>query len=562
MKSPVMNPLSIRFAAFLLLPFLSHNLQAQTAGGSWDAIHHSTGQTANDWYGYAVCGAGDIDQDGFADYAIGASGDGSFGPSHFGVVYLRSGRTGYVIRTYQGSGNYTGFGNTIQNAGDIDGDGVQDLIVGASYAGPIGAGSAYVYSGATGLELYRFDGMDSGDQFGRTVNGAGDVDGDGIGDLVVGAPFAGNNEGRVYVYSGATGIKLRTLWLFGTPGFGHAVSGAGDVDGDGLDDIVISTTAAFGGIGAGNSTGTVFAYSVATGNLITQVDGQTPGGWLGWAIGHCGDIDQDGLADLMFTIPNEGNGIGRIVSSATGAVLLEVIGSLPFGGTGSSIDFSGDVNGDGTFDFILGRGTHAVEADGFEVFSGVDGSLLYNYDSGIVGQGFATARNAGDVNRDGRADVIFGTRDFSVGVMEDMGVAEVISFDPYLTTSHRAISAAAGGIMSFDLEFPVEQSGNQYRIIASNFGTGPFTWRGLEIPLSAQGHVWNLSSSGLSPSWFSGGEGQLNTQGRATASAFVPTGGLTAYIGQTVYFSAVSYQLYPNVVGESASAAVALTILP
>lgn len=555
-----MNPFTLSLAACLALPLFSPTLQAQTVGGSWDIIHHSTGQTDGDWYGYGVCAAGDIDQDGYADYAIGAAGDGSFGYSNYGVVYVRSGRTGYVIRTYLGDGNYTGFGNAIQNAGDVDGDGVKDLIIGASSAGPVAAGSAFVYSGATGAELYRFDGLDAGDGFGRAVNSAGDVDGDGVVDLVIGAPFAGNGEGRVYVYSGATGIKLRTLWHFGAAGFGQEVCGAGDIDGDGLDDLVISSPGAE--VGGVMGVGSVFAYSVTTGNLITQVDGQTQSGWLGWAIGHCGDIDNDGLADIMFTIPNEGHGIGRIVSSATGAVLSEVIGSLPFGGTGSSIDFSGDINGDGTNDFILGRGTRAVEADGFEVFSGVDGSLLYNYDSGIVGSGFAIAVNAGDVNQDGRADVIFGTRDFGVSNLENMGVAEVISFDPYLATSHPTISAAAGGYISFHLDFPSAQGGNQYRLMASNFGTGPFSWQGLEIPLSAQGHVWNLSSSGSSPSWFYGSEGQLTNQGKGYASAFVPAGGLTPYIGQTIYFSAVSYKHYPNVVGESASAAVAVTILP
>ncbi|MFQ5694327.1 MAG: integrin alpha, partial [Nitrospinota bacterium] len=125
-------------------------------------------------------------------------------------------------------------GSSVAAAGDVDGDGFADVIVGAPLANPglhADAGSAFVFSGASGKRLLRLDGLLSGDALGSSVAGAGDVDGDGFADLIVGAPLADPNgnadSGSAFVFSGATGSLI---WRFDGQGFhdelGFSVGGA------------------------------------------------------------------------------------------------------------------------------------------------------------------------------------------------------------------------------------------------------------------------------------------------------------------------------------------------
>ena len=141
------------------------------------------------------------------------------------------------LYTFTGAAVFDNFGLSVSGAGDVNNDGYSDLIVGAygNDAGGSNAGRAYVYSGQTGGLLYTFTGEAAGDEFGRSVSGAGDVNNDGYADLIVGAPSTEYEgyPGQAYVYSGQTGALLYTFTgeaagdLFGT-----SVSGAGDVKND------------------------------------------------------------------------------------------------------------------------------------------------------------------------------------------------------------------------------------------------------------------------------------------------------------------------------------------
>ena len=154
--------------------------------------------------------------------------------------------------TFSGDAADDSFGHSVSGAGDVNGDGFDDVIVGARLDGNNGAssGTARVFSGADGSILnFIFEGDSTGDEFGFSVSDAGDVNGDGFADLIVGAPTNDNNRidlsGSARVFSGVDGSVLYTFDGDSPVNFGSSVSGAGDVNGDGLADFIIG--AAFGG---------------------------------------------------------------------------------------------------------------------------------------------------------------------------------------------------------------------------------------------------------------------------------------------------------------------------
>src|SRR5262249_22249764 len=141
----------------------------------------------------SVRDCGDVDGDGFADVIIGAPG-AELAPTP-GSASVLSGVDGTVLRSFLGLANGDGFGSAVSGAGDVDGDGVPDLIVGApnAFGAVANAGRATVFSGRTSAVLYDFLGDAAGDRFGWSVSGAGDVNGDGYDDVIVGAPLSDAN---------------------------------------------------------------------------------------------------------------------------------------------------------------------------------------------------------------------------------------------------------------------------------------------------------------------------------------------------------------------------------
>ncbi len=157
------------------------------------------------------------------------------------------------------------FGTSVSGAGDLNGDGYADFIIGAAVADPsskANAGSAYVYSGADGSLLYQKDGAAVGNMFGISVSGAGDLNGDGYADFIVGAstaPSSKSNAGSAYIYSGADGTLLyQKDGEAANDNLGTSVSGAGDLNGDGYADFIVG--AAGSDPGSKSDAGSAYVY--------------------------------------------------------------------------------------------------------------------------------------------------------------------------------------------------------------------------------------------------------------------------------------------------------------
>ena len=275
----------------------------------------------------------------------------------------------------EAAGDYAGW--SVANAGDVDGDGIPDILIGARWedTGGSNAGAAYLVLGASlgtsaTVDLstadYKFVGEDAGDQAGYAVASAGDVDGDGLSDLLIGTLLGGTN-GKAYIVLGSSlgttaTIDLSTAdYIFeGDPSgsAGRSVASAGDVDGDGLDDVLIGNPSHQGGLGRaalvlGSSLGSTTTVSLVNADYVF-----TGNAYFGGSVVSPGDVDGDGLSDLLIGQEYGDNAylfFGASLGTTTSFTENDADYDFSSGTqTSFSLQGSGDFDGDGLADIISG----------------------------------------------------------------------------------------------------------------------------------------------------------------------------------------------------------------
>ncbi len=455
------------------------------------------GEKPGDLSGNSVSTAGDINGDGFDDFIVSAFRANANGLDS-GASYVVFGKSGAFNPTLnlselngsngfqlKGESAYDYFGASVSSAGDLNGDGFDDLIVGANGADPNGtfSGASYVVFGkASGFSAnlnvstlngnngFQINGETSDDRSGRSVSLAGDVNGDGFDDLIIGSYRAdpnGSQSGASYVVFGKVGgfgPAFDLGALTGSNGFringeaagdrsGFSVSTAGDVNGDGFDDLIVGASRAdangedsgasyvvFGKAGGFSSE---LELSGLNGSNGFKINGQAQGDLSGYSVAAAGDVNGDGFGDVIIgSTGASGNGnfsgssyvvFGKSggfsstleLSALTGTNGFKINGASADDNSGSSVASAGDVNGDGFDDLLIG--VSLADPNGFGsgstyvVFGKAGGftstlnlaTLSANAGFKLNGEGSGdrfggSVASAGDVNGDGFDDLIVG----------------------------------------------------------------------------------------------------------------------------------------------------------
>ncbi len=363
------------------------------------------GEEPGDQFGWIARNIGDVDGDHINDVATSAPSNNEAGQGA-GKIYVYSSRTQELLWTAVGDPGFS-LGLGIEAAGDVNADDVPDVIAGAP-----GGDRTLVYSGRDGSVLLTLRAEGTGDNFGRKVSDVGDVNGDGHDDVLVGSPLNdgnGQDAGAAYVFSGADGSTLLTL-RGSRPGdnFGNAVNGwVGD---NGLLLVIGAPN------GGENNGGQTYVYDRLSQEPKFVIESDETGARLGGMfVSVVGDVDADGIQDVYASDWSNralGPSTGRIFvhSGATGERLYTLTGEAAGDGFGIGTADAGDVDGDGYDDLVIGAWQHkSAAASGGKVYiySGRDGSLIREITGKVMGEtfGFDTT-GMGDINGDGTIDYL------------------------------------------------------------------------------------------------------------------------------------------------------------
>jgi hypothetical protein len=403
------RPRFVPFAA--LLPFAA-------ALGAQQLIRTDPAFSLGEAVGAAVCAVGDQDGDGVSDYLLGTPGFSlSFAPG-CGAVRLHSGRNGALLRTVQRQDPGGRFGTVLAALGDIDGDQVGDYAVGGPDENG-GRGVVVAISGQSGFSLFTCTGG-PGWRLGSAFARLGDFDGDGNDELLVGAAGGGGGQAsRLLVYALPGGALLHTELHTGTSRVGLALATVGDTDGDGRTEVAVQEELAGGGsvvhLYRTNGTG-----QFQLGQTWTH---RSAGADLGRALAAAGDVDGDGVPDVAASIstPFEAVYVLRADSGRAWREIAPVPANIGFGASVASL---GDLDGDGRPELGIGApGTNAMAGAVF-IHGGAAGQLL----AVVAGQpgdlAGACVASLGDIDGDTWPDFAVG-RPFADVALPDAGAVDL-----------------------------------------------------------------------------------------------------------------------------------------
>ncbi len=403
-------------------------------------------------FGVAVATAGDVNGDGFADVLVSANFlDGGF---NRGVVYVfhgsASGLGAIPVQFWLGPmGQHSQFGRSISSAGDVNRDGFADVLIGApAQASPFpfrGAASLYF-----GTPLGAADDPDTvivgtaiNVELGRSVSLAGDVNGDGFGDVLIGSPGFNGGAGQAQVvFGGPSGLASGEFVL--TPenppgdGFGRHVATLGDLDGDGFADFGIGAFHAPSGrgrIGVYRGGRSAIRY---VGDILSRADD----GLFGFTFGTTGDADGDGRSEIlvgtveMSVVPGQFE--GRTFQFRAPRILPGLAPGWPRAGAQPGSRYGTAVAILPHFDNFSDRGKLVIGDPNFDGFGRVsihDGSTIAGVTLGESGSSVSSANagglgtrivDAGDMNGDGHSDFAVSSPTTAIGPAIQAGAVRLI----------------------------------------------------------------------------------------------------------------------------------------
>jgi hypothetical protein len=330
----------------------------------------------HDQRGYSVSDAGDVNGDGYDDIIIGALNAYRSGGSYqSGAAFIYYG--GPAMDTIAdvalyGLNQYDSFGCSVSGAGDVNRDGYDDVIVGACNNDAAGSdsGQIYIFYGGQSMDSasdFVFNGSASGDAFGYSVSGAGDVNGDGYADVIAGAPYGGiMDNGYARLFFGGQGMGASaSLNLTGETNWdnlGQSVSDAGDVNGDGYDDVLIGAPQFLNGTIRPGAAYLLLGGKPMDAKIDLRVEGESDYDFFGGSVSSAGDIDRDGRDDFLVGAPywdagtyNKGRAYAFLGgASPDGTPDMMFNGSEEYDQFGWAVSGAGDVNEDGRSDFLVG----------------------------------------------------------------------------------------------------------------------------------------------------------------------------------------------------------------
>ena len=400
-----------------------------------------SGENADDFFGSSVSSAGDLNGDGYDDIIIGASNYDFGGNLNSGKVYIFFGGSSMDYSPdiiILGENQDDHFGVCVASAGDVNADGYNDVMVGApqfDYGGYTSVGKAYIFFGGESMdstpdvEIY---GEEATEQLGVSLFSAGDVNGDGIADIIIGAPGYNSFQGRAYLYFGSTTISATPapdqIWTGESSNdlFGGSVSSAGDVNGDGFSDVIIGADGNDNGVTDAGAAYIYFGGTTIGSTYDLKFTGEAQSNFFGCSVSGAGDVNGDGYSDVIvgaryFKIANPFHR-GRAYIYYGGSS-MDVNADIIMDGESDTDEFGysvanvGDVNGDGFSDVIVGApfwNVSPIQTQGrvYIYFGGTDADnipdiVLDRANFGPAYFGLSVA-SAGDVDADGYSDILIG----------------------------------------------------------------------------------------------------------------------------------------------------------